>query len=383
MTAPGTAGVRDLGAAWRAARAPVAIGAVVLAVAVLIALLTDRAPASHLDPAAPEEEGSRAVAVLLGERGVAVHEVGRAAEVPAGAGATVLVPFPERLSPTQLDAVRTSAADVVLVAPEAEVLAALAPGIELVAREEPVEVREPVCALPAAVRAGAVSLGGYHFRAGPDAGRATTCYATDHGSPLVQVERDGRTVTALGSADVLLNRALAEEGNAALALSLLGEHPRLAWFRPVPEGPPPGADRSVLELVPAGWWWGAAQLAIAVALLAAWRARRLGPVVTEPLPVVVRSAEAAEGRARLYRRAGDRGHAAEVLRGAARARLVALLGLPDDAEPAAVVRAVAGRSDHSITEVSHLLYGPAPVDDAGLVALAETLDRYEAEVRRS
>jgi hypothetical protein len=247
-------------------------------------------------------------------------------------------------------------------------------------------VLDPGCALPAATRAGAVLLGGSLYRAGPDAGQAVACYragGADEGAALLQVERDARTITALGAADPLLNRALAEEGNAALALSLLGEHPRLAWFRPVPEGPPAGEERSFFELVPTGWWWGSAQLAIAVVLLVAWRARRLGPVVAEPLPVVVRAAEAAEGRARLYERAGDRGHAAEVLRGAARSRLAGVLGLPESAEPAALVPAAAARGGRSITDVSALLYGPAPVDDAALVALVEALDGYEAEVRGS
>ena len=73
-------------------------------------------------------------------------------------------------------------------------------------------------------------------------------------------------------------------------------------------------------------------------LLALWRARRLGPVVAEPLPVVVRAAETVEGRARLYRRGGARGQAA---RGAARRRPVAgsgrALGLPRRADPPAVV----------------------------------------------
>jgi hypothetical protein len=383
MTGPATARVADLGAIWRAARGPVAIAAAVLAVAVLIALLSARPAAGYLDPTAPEEEGGRAVAALLRERGIVVDEARAAAEVPAGAGATVLVPFPDRLGPTQLAALRASAADVVLVAPGPEALGAVAPGVEVVARDEPLEVREPACGLPAATRAGTVSLSGEVYRAGPDAGTASACYPAADGATLVQVGQGGRTVTALGSGEPLLNRSLAEEGNAALALALLGDDPRLLWFRPVPEGPPVGQSRSFLELVPPGWWWATAQLAVAVALLAAWRARRLGPVVVEPLPVVVRSAEAAEGRARLYRRSGDRGHAAEVLRGAARARLVAVLGLPEAAEPAALVRAVAARSGRSITGVSDLLYGPTPVDDAGLVALVETLDRFEAEVRRS
>ena len=55
-------------------------------------------------------------------------------------------------------------------------------------------------------------------------------------------------------------------------------------------------------------------LAVLGGLLVLWRARRLGPVVTEPLPVVVRSAEVVEGHGRLYSRAGARDRAAAALR---------------------------------------------------------------------
>ena len=49
--------------------------------------------------------------------------------------------------------------------------------------------------------------------------------------------------------------------------------------------------------------------ATVVALLL-WRVRRLGPLVTEPLPVIVKAIETARSRGRLYRKAGDRAHAA-------------------------------------------------------------------------
>jgi hypothetical protein len=129
--------------------------------------------------------------------------------------------------------------------------------------------------------------------------------------------------------------------------------------------------------------YGLIQLVIGIALLALWQARRLGPVVAEPLPVVVRAAETVEGRARLYRRANARDRAADTLRDAALARLVPMVGLPRGAEPAAVVSAVAARSGWPATEVSALLYGPAPGDDAALVRFADNLDRLEREVRRT
>jgi len=107
----------------------------------------------------------------------------------------------------------------------------------------------------------------------------------------------------------------------------------------------------------------------------------VGPVVEEPLPVVVRAAEAAEGRARLYRRAGARGRAAQNLRAATLGRLMPLLGQGRAADPVSVTAAVAARAARPAAEVSALLYGAAPADDAALVRLANELDALERMVR--
>jgi hypothetical protein len=120
----------------------------------------------------------------------------------------------------------------------------------------------------------------------------------------------------------------------------------------------------------------------------AWRARRLGRVVTEPLPVTVRAAEAVEGRARLYRRARARGHAADVLREATRARIAGLVGntaatSASGTARAVLVTAVAARTGRPAVQVDELLYGPAPVDDSAMIELARALDACEAEVRRA
>jgi hypothetical protein len=364
-----------LGELWRAARLPLLVGALIVAAGTLLGALADPGARGLLDPVAVDDSGSRAIANLLRDRGVAVEVVRDPARVrAAGADATVLVPFPWALGPTQLAAVHASAADLVLVEPGPEALAALAPGLELAARRTPVEVREPACDLPAARVAGAVTLGGESFVGG------VGCYPADLGATLVTATTGDRTVTVLGAPDPLTNGALAEEGNAALALRLLGSDPQLLWFLPAPEAAPVGDQRTLTELLPRGWVWAAAQLAVAAVLVALWRARRLGPVVREPLPVVVRAAEAVEGRARLYRRAGDRGHAADALRDAARARLASLVGLPAPAAPEALVEAVAIRTGRPAAEIRAVLYGPAPGDDAGLVALAERLDACERAV---
>jgi hypothetical protein len=368
-------------ARWRAARTPLLIGLLVLLAALTVSVTADRTTRGLLDPAAVDRSGSRAVAQLLRDRDVAVDTVRTGDGVAAAGveGTTVLVAFPDRLGPRQLDAVRGSRADLVLVAPGPEALAVLAPGAELVTLRAPESTEPPECTLPAAQAAGPATTGGRLYRA---AG-ATACYPAGDGAGLLRLRDGPRTITVLGTPTPLTNAELASDGNAALALNLLGAHPRLAWFLPVPEGPPAGDERSLTELIPPGWTWAALQLAVAVVLAALWRGRRLGPVVAEPLPVVVRAAEAVEGRGRLYRRAGALGHAADALRTATRARLAPLLGTEPGDPPPALVEAVAARTGRPPADVGELLYGAAPRDDAALVALAATLDNCEREVRRS
>ncbi len=87
-----------------------------------------------------------------------------------------------------------------------------------------------------------------------------------------------------------------------------------------------------------------AEIAVALALAALWRMRRFGPLVFEPLPVVVRASETVEGHGRLYRSRRARDRAAAALRAAALARITARLGLPQTAPPEAVCRELARRT---------------------------------------
>jgi anti-sigma-K factor RskA len=379
-------------ALWRAARAPLAVAALVVLGSVILAVTADQPADGELDPASTAETGSRAIATLLRDAGVEPVTTRASADVTAaGADTTVLVAFPDRLSDDQLDTVHRSGADLVLVRPEQHQLAVLAPAVTVAPDGQEVRLgdREPACELAAARAAGVVELGGGSYLS--DTG--TGCYPDGAGVGLVRVADGARTVTVLGSGEPLTNGHLANEGNAALAVRLLGGKPRLLWYLPAPEA---AADRrSLAELVPAGWRWAPLQLAVAAVVAALWRGRRLGALVTEPLPVVVRATETTEGRARLYRRAGARGHAAECLRAAARARLAGSVGLGragggtgevdsgEDRDGTTLTEAVAARTGRSAAQVRALLYGPAPRDDQAMVELADQLDDCEREVRRS
>ncbi|MCU1587791.1 MAG: hypothetical protein JWN31_1284, partial [Frankiales bacterium] len=122
------------------------------------------------------------------------------------------------------------------------------------------------------------------------------------------------------------------------------------------------------------------ELALAVLLLAVWRAQRLGRVVREPLPVVVRAAETVEGRGRLYRAARARQTAAEELRAGARRRLGPRLGAGRHPHRDALLAGLSLQTTRPAEELAALLYGPQPADDASLVRLADELDALTREV---
>lgn len=380
----------DVRSAWRAGRTPVLLAAGLLLVCIAIAALSSGGKAGRLDPDAYDPAGSRALAVLLDTEGVAVEKVRTVAEVEAVAdrSSTLLITDPGLVPAEALTRLAKLRATTVLVAPDPSALVVFTPSLALTGPAK-VTRRDPGCGLPAAQAAGDADLGGRTFAAqssdGAESGQAVLCYAADGGATLARVEatRTTGTVTVLGHEAPLTNEFLDRNGNAALALSLLGGHRELVWYLPALDDPAlEGGRKPLLALLPDPLKLAAVQLFLGVVLVALWRARRLGPVVTEPLPVVVRAAEATEGRARLYRRARARDRAAEALRGAAVSRLAPRFGLGPGGDPRALADALARHTGRPPHLVADLLYGAEPADDAGLVALADALDALEQDVRR-
>ncbi|MFD6892032.1 DUF4350 domain-containing protein [Streptomyces sp. NPDC059957] len=398
-TTAGGASPRDL---WTRARGFLLALAVLLAAGLGMAALNSGARHGYLDPRSADPFGSQAVAELLRDHGVTTRVVTTAEQAADAAGpdTTLLVTDPDRLGETQLRAIRSaidlSGGRTVLLAPSALSLPALAPGTRTHDDSPAPDTNlDPgsTCTLPAATTAGrAATGGGLSYTTGTPG--ATSCYpGAGHPTLLVLPTgvRGGDTVL-LGSEGILLNKTLAKEGNASLALQLLGSRPTLVWYLPsLADGNPDnaegtGEEQSFLDLIPAGWSWALLQLFLAAAVAALWRARRLGPLVTERLPVLVRASEATEGRARLYRKAGARDRAATVLRAAARERLAALVGVPaaQAHDPASLVPAVAARLPAGPPhDPDTLLFGTTPTTDAALIALADHLDALEREVRTS
>ncbi|GAB3886756.1 DUF4350 domain-containing protein [Microbispora bryophytorum] len=361
----------------------------VLVTAVLPLLLTgEQSGGRTLDPADTSLNGSGALARLLEAHGVEVVRVETPGAAVAAAGPQTL------LLVTEASFLNRDAARRIAEAPGDRLVAGAVPHLDVLAsgvrRQGPVRARSraPQCTLREAVRAGDAYTGGTSFTGPPG---ATGCYPADDGHALVRYTADGHTVTVLGDASFMTNLRLAEDGNAALALNLAGARPKLVWLAE-PDDPDeagdPGAGaegqaRSLGDLIPGGVRWAVLQLIVAVALAALWRGRRLGPVVVERLPVVVRAAETVEGRGRLYRSRRARDRAALALRAAAADRLAPRLGLPRTATAEEVAVAAAGRTGRDPAPVLALLCGPPPGDDTALVALAAHLDTLERQVRDS
>ncbi|MFE9397578.1 DUF4350 domain-containing protein [Streptomyces flavidovirens] len=364
---------------------------IILVAGIAIAAVRSGDQHGRLDPRSADPYGSRAVAELLKDRGVSTRVVTTLGEATEAAtpGTTLLVTTPDLLTDRQQRQLRNimseSASRTVLLAPRAPSARTLAPGVR-VEKPTPVSPRSPQCSLPAALRAGDADTGGHRYTT--EAAAADACYLSDGLATLLRVpDTAGGDTVLLGAPDILYNDRLDKQGNASLALQLLGSRPHLVWYLPSlgDASATDGGESSFYDLVPPGWLWATLQLALAAVLAAIWRARRLGPLVTEQLPVAVRASETTEGRARLYRRADARDRAAAALRSATRTRLAPLLGVPASRAHAsdALIPAVSSHLPTTSRDLPALLFGTAPSDDAGLIRLADELDALEREVRAS
>ncbi|MEW2317972.1 DUF4350 domain-containing protein [Streptomyces bauhiniae] len=370
--------------------------AVVLLLAGAVAIAVVRSQTRHgdLDPRSADPRGSRAVAELLADRGVTARVVTTldAARGAAGPNTTLLVAVPDLLSHRQqsrlAEATASSGGRTVLVAPGDWSVGRLAPGVTASPVTTLETTLDPDCALPAARRAGSAETGGIRYRTTAD--DADACYPSERRATLLRLPAASGTgdTVLLGAPDILLNNRLDKQGNASLALQLLGSRPHLVWYLPslADSSATDTGRKSLFDLLPSGWLWGTLQLFVAAVLAAFWRGRRFGPLVPEKLPVVIRASETTEGRARLYRKADARDRASAALRSTARTRLAPLVGVPTARAhtPEALLPALSARLPDSGEQALHsLLFGAPPHDDAALIALTDRLDALEREVRRS
>jgi len=365
---------------WRTWGWAVLILVVLAVIAAIGAYLTEPRPGAQMDPGATGPDGAHALVTLLRDGGVEVIVANNIADVEQAARPNTLILVAQTQHLTDdalLDRLAKAPGDLLLVEPTARSREALMPDVNIKPSSD--FDSDPNCSLREATRAGSVRFGPSVTYEAKDGRAMTSCYD----GILIRFREDGRIVTAVGSTDFMTNGGLLQAGNAALAMNLAGDRPRLIWYAPHTAEGETSSPASISDLIPENVIWIVWQLCLVVLLVALWKGRRPGPLVAEELPVVVRASETVEGRGRLYRSRRARDRAAEALRTATLQRLLPRLGLGAGTPAQAVVMTVAQRSGADPGLVSYHLFGPPPATDNDLLQLARALDEIERQVAHS
>jgi Domain of unknown function (DUF4350) len=348
-----------------------------LAVGVVVAALLAVRPADQgnpLDPASTAPDGTKALVEILDQLGARVSV---SSDIPVSGGGTALL-----LSDDLDDDGRAGLLQWVR---QGGTLVIADPGSPVTRLEVAGETSLGFVDAPLQPRCGVQALrdvrrvsapGGVVFRV--PAG-AQGCFPRGDGAWLVVQPLGDGTVVRLGGASALVNQEIGEVDNAVLVASLLAPTggDRVVVVRPpLPGGGSRGLGDLVAPRVKLALW----QLVVAFALLALWRARRLGRPVTERAAVRIPGSELVVAVGNLLQRARHRRQAAELLADDLRRTLAERLGLPASAPPEQVAATVAARTGLGHDRVLAALRPGGPRDEAELVQLALSVDAIRTEV---
>ena len=361
---------------------------VIVIALVSFAIVGSAAGGVALSATNPAPRGAMALAEVLTRQGVLVTptssflETRRAITDPAATTLFVYDPN-EYVTKDRLAEAVGLAQHVILINPTFNQLQAVAREVALAGVVDGLldGLLDADCEVTAVQKAGSVSGNGYGFRLIDDTADAQLCLTSgDSIYSLIQLERGSSRLTILGTTDALSNEFITNDGNAALALNLLGETDNLVWYLPtlsdLAETPLP----TLGELTPRWVNPVLALLAITAIAAAVWRGRRFGPLIVENLPVVVRASETMVGRARLYEKGAARLRALDSLRIGAVDRLARQCGLPRVASIDEVVSAAGALTGMPTIEVRRILVDASPTSDTDLVRLSDDLLKLEHAV---
>lgn len=211
-------------------------------------------------------------------------------------------------------------------------------------------------------------------------GPAQLCFAYGNGYGYLELPlKSGKTLRILPNAQLVTNKYLDKDDNAALALYATGRGSEVVFYNAetnesvyAAQAPKPYPS----WLVPLMWQFGL--LALVWAFIVG---RRQGRIVNEPLPVVAQGTETTVGRAGLYQCAGASEHSGRILRIATIIRLGRRLGIAPNADATLVVQTVSMACNRTAKEIEYILYGPAPASAVELTQLSQALEQLEEEVK--
>lgn len=347
-----------------------------------------------------DPNGSRALAEVAQDQGLRMRQIESLsdARITDPATTTLVIASGEALQPFQARTIATYPGDLVILGSNPSLWEALELPIHL--GQGPEGIAAAKCAQPDAAAAETISTSGAVF-SGLTQVDGEHCFPTPDptGAGVLFVDGPaGGRVALVADSSLFLNDNIDEAGNAALALRLVGEHDNAVWYLgsffdatvltwTSPDDPHGPAQRDDIpastDFLPPGTGNVVFALGLALFVVAWWRARRFGPLVHEPLPVVIRSSESTRGRARMYRTAGASGRAAASLRAAAATRIGARIGVPRSATRPVFVAATARASGRTVEQVDAILYGPPPSNESAMMTLIAQIDSLEREVHRT
>lgn len=211
-------------------------------------------------------------------------------------------------------------------------------------------------------------------------GPAQLCFAYADGYGYLELPlKSGKTLRIITNPELVTNKYLDKDDNAALALYATGRGSEVAFYNAE------NADsfNSDQQLKPYPSWlvplmWQFALLALVWAFIVG---RRQGRIVNEPLPVVAQGTETTVGRAGLYQRARASEHSGRILRIATIIRLGQRLGISPNADATLVTQTVSMACNRTAKEIEYILYGPEPASAVELTQLSQALEQLEEEVK--
>ena len=331
------------------------------------------------DPRSTTSAGAGALRVLLAAEGVDIQVTDRVGDAVEASGTDRALVVANGHELNEADAQRLLTAGfgrVILLRPDPPTLRRF--GVRAEGRPPTRSKIPPSCPSDAAEQAGAVAFEDARSAYASTGPADFSCYPAEAGgyAYLRVVTAAGPTVELVGGG--VSNALLDQAGNAAFGMNVFGAQGEVTWLMVRKESP--GAESAPPGLLPPWWPIALTQAAVAFAIVAVWRGRRLGPIMTEPLPVTVRAAETVEGHGRLYHRLNAYDRAARALRAGTVGRLSRAYGHADD--PLALSGVLADRTGLDPGQVRRMLVDARPTTDDDLVNLARDLDRLEQEARR-
>lgn len=211
-------------------------------------------------------------------------------------------------------------------------------------------------------------------------GPAQLCFAYADGYGYLELPlKSGKTLRIITNPELVTNKYLDKDDNAALALYATGRGSEVVFYNAeinesvyAAQAPKPYPS----WLMPLMWQFGL--LALVWAFIVG---RRQGRIVNEPLPVVAQGTETTVGRAGLYQRARASEHSGRILRIATIIRLGRRLGISPNADATLVAQTVSMACNRTAKEIEYILYGPAPASAVELTQLSQALEQLEEEVK--